>query len=65
MTKVARSIGSGATLIILGLIMTVGWYLSHLSITHTITNDQIRDALVIDSVDSKGYSFYSFFLYSF
>lgn len=56
MTKVARCIGGGMTMIVVGLVLTVGWYLAHHDITHRLTQSQLRDALVIESTSSKGYN---------
>lgn len=56
MTKAARCITGGALLLVLGLFLTIGWYFTHHSITHSVTNSQLRNFLIVDSAKAKGYN---------
>lgn len=48
-------IGSGIIIIILGLVIGIGWYFTHKSITTDITDDELKARLVVDSERSKNY----------
>lgn len=50
-----KLITSGIILLTLGLLMGIGWYFAHARITNSISDYEIKENLVVDSPNSKGY----------
>lgn len=46
---------SGIILLTLGLLMGIGWYFAHAKVTTSISDYEIKENLVVDSPNSKGY----------